>query len=91
MKKSEEFDTLRRLEQLKINGNSITKRTADILYRDRYENVVSDMREDWKQFDVDLSGMLPRRRKEPEENEKDDVLSISINNARGDNDSGRKG
>lgn len=90
MKKSEEFDTLRRLEQLKINGNSITKRTADILYRDRYENVVSDMREDWKQFDVD-SGMLPRRRKEPEENEKDDVLSISINNARGDNDSGRKG
>lgn len=48
------FDNLSRLEQLMRNpeNTSIKRRTAEVLYKDRYETIVSDMRSDWKYLDV---------------------------------------
>lgn len=58
------FDDLSRLEQLKRNNDTpLKQRVAEVLYRDKYDNLVNDMREDWKHLDV------PRRNlKETKEN-----------------------
>ena len=61
------FDDLSRLEQLKRSDETPLKsRVAEVLYRDKYETIVADMRADWSHLDV------PQRNlKETKENGKD--------------------
>ncbi len=47
------FDDLSRLEQLKRNNETpLKQRMAEVLYRDKYDNLVTGMRDDWKHLDV---------------------------------------
>lgn len=75
------FDDLNRLEQLKRNNDKPVKsRVAEVLYRDKYETIVADMRADWSHLDV------PRRNlKETKENDKSKFYNfISDSSIRGD-------
>lgn len=71
------FDDLNRLEQLKRNDETpIKSRVAEVLYRDKYETIVADMRADWSHLDV------PQRNlKETKENGKDMFYNFISNNS----------
>lgn len=71
------FDDLSRLEQLKRSDETPLKsRVAEVLYRDKYETIVADMRADWSHLNV------PRRNlKETKENDKDKFYSFISNNS----------
>ncbi len=64
----ERFDRMKKLEQLKTNGSFVSRRTAEILQKDIYENIVSEMKDFEKQFAVELP-KENKNRKETEENE----------------------
>lgn len=71
------FDDLSRLEQLKRSDETPLKsRVAEVLYRDKYETIVADMRADWSHLNV------PRRNlKETKENGKDMFYNFISNNS----------